>query len=90
MPLQDRLSIVSKVDTVITFDPETYEEKVVIVRNDINLNNIKSLRLLQTWYWDERKNRLSICSDQVGPIIDMIDYNGNLRFSRPLYYVKVK
>jgi uncharacterized protein YfaS (alpha-2-macroglobulin family) len=27
----------SNVDTVVTFDPETYEEKVQIVRNDLNL-----------------------------------------------------
>ncbi|HOY07485.1 MAG TPA: MG2 domain-containing protein [Saprospiraceae bacterium] len=29
----------SNVDTVVTFDPETYEEKVQIVRNDLNLTS---------------------------------------------------
>lgn len=90
MPIEDRLSLVSKIDTVVTFDPETYEEKVIIVRNDVNPADVNFIRLYQTWYWDERKNRLSICSDQVGPMVDVLDYDGNFKFSRTLYYLKIK
>ncbi|MCB0575780.1 MAG: hypothetical protein KDC61_14570, partial [Saprospiraceae bacterium] len=40
MSTDDVLSMLSKTDTVVTFDPETYEEKVQIVRNDINWEDV--------------------------------------------------
>jgi hypothetical protein len=82
----ERKSMLAKTDTVVTFDPETYEEKVQVVRNEINPDNIRHLRLVQTWYWDERRHRLSICLDAVAPVIDVLDTQGNFRFARPLFY----
>ncbi len=86
----ERTSMLARSDTVATFDPETYEEKLRIVRNDINPEDIKNLRLYQTWYWDERRNRLSICLDAVAPIRDIIDMAGNVRYSMPLFIRKAR
>lgn len=83
---EERKSMLAKNDTIVTFDPETYEEKVVPIQNELNINNIRYLRLTQTWYWDERRHRLSICLNSVAPLIDVLDSKGNFRFARPLYY----
>lgn len=88
MPLtkEERLSMLSKTDTIVTFDPETYEEKVMLARTDLNPEIIQQLRLMQTWYWDEKKHRLFIRLDAVAPMIDVTDSYGNFRYQRPLYY----
>ena len=90
LPPAERKSMLARTDTVVTFDPETYEEKVMVVKNEINPDNIRSLRLVQTWYWDERRQRLSICLDAVAPLLDVTDSFGNFRYQRPLYYRKTK
>lgn len=85
---EERNSILYKTDTIVTFDPETYEEKIAVVRNDLNVSNIRHLRLLQTWYWDERRHRLSICLDGVSPLMDVFDSQGNFRYTMPLFLRK--
>ncbi len=83
---EDRRGLIAKTDTVVTFDSETYEEKISIVHNALNINSIRHVRLIQTWYWDENKHRLSICMDAVAPLIDVLDNEGNFRYQTPLYY----
>jgi hypothetical protein len=85
---KERTSMVAKSDTVITFDPESYEEKAVVVNKEINPYDIRQLRLVQIWYWDERRARLSICLDAVGLLKDEFDDMGNFKFSRLLFYRK--
>ena len=86
MSREERLKLLSGSDTIVTFDPETYEEKVTVVRNDINIEYVRKFRLVQTWYWDERRHRLSICLDAVAPLLNITDDWGNLRYFRPLFY----
>jgi len=86
----ERASMLSHSDTVVTFDPETYEEKMTIVHNDINPDDIKILELYMTWYWDERRSRLSIALDAVAPARDVYDPAGNFRFSIPMFIRKTR
>lgn len=83
---EERLSMLSRSDTVVIFDPETYEEKVTVVSRNIDPASITQLRLMQTWYWDEKKHRLSIYLDAVAPMVDVKDSDGQVRFQQPLYY----
>ena len=77
---KERLALLSVTDTIVTFDPETYEEKIVIVSNERDADNVSSLRLVQSWYWDERRHRLSICLDAVAPWLEMEDFHGDYRY----------
>ena len=72
-PQTVRYTMMHRMDTVVTFDPETYEEAVKVVSNDLNIDNIHELRLVQTWFWDERKSRLYIHLDAVAPLYNMVD-----------------
>jgi Gliding motility associated protein GldN len=88
---QDRIQLMApRRDTVVTFDPETYEEKVIVVQNELNPDNIEQLRLVQHWYWDERRGRLSITLEAVGLLIKVFDDFGEYRYSRLLCYRRVK
>jgi hypothetical protein len=80
----------TRVDTIVTFDLETYEEKTVEVRNELNPDDVNELRLIQHWYWDERRGRLSITLEAVGLIIKVFDDFGEYRYSRLLCYRRVK
>jgi hypothetical protein len=79
-----------RVDTIVIFDPETYEEKIKAVQNELNPDDIDQLRLIQHWYWDERRGRLSITLEAVGLMIKVLDDFGEYRYSRLLCYRRVK
>jgi gliding motility associated protien GldN len=83
----DVLSMLSKADTVVTFDPETYEEKVQIVRNDINWEDVKRFRLKEVWFFDKQASILRVRILGIAPMIDVRDNEGNFRFEKPMFWV---
>lgn len=80
----------SRLDTILTFDPETYEEMIVAVQNDLTPDNITQLRLVHHWYWDERLGRLSVTLESVGLLLDVYNTTGQYRGARLLYYRRAK
>ncbi|MFZ4634417.1 MAG: gliding motility protein GldN [Saprospiraceae bacterium] len=83
----DVLGMLSKSDTVVTFDPETYEEKVQIVRNDINWEDVKRIRLKEIWYFDKESSQLQVRILGIAPLIDVTDNDGNFRFEKPMFWI---
>jgi len=83
----DVLSMLSKTDTVVTFDPETYEEKIQIVRNDINWEDVKRFRLKEVWFFDKNTSTLNVRILGIAPMIDVKDNEGNFRFEKPMFWV---
>ena len=83
----DVLSMLSKTDTIVTFDPETYEEKVTVVRNDINWENVRRFRLKEIWFFDKETSTMQVRILGIAPLIDELDNQGNFRFERPLFWV---
>ena len=53
-------SIGASVDTIITFDPETFAETMKIVRNELNWENIKRFRLKEDWFFDEETSTMQV------------------------------
>jgi len=88
--MAERRSMLVKIDTMVNFDPETYEEVREIKRREINADSIQQLRLMQTWCWDDDRHRLSISLEGVAPLVDVFSYWGDLMFSRPLFYRRGK
>lgn len=83
----DVLNMLSKTDTVVTFDPETYEEKVQIVRNDINWEDVKRFRIKEVWFFDKETSTMQVRILGIAPMIDVKDNEGNFRFERPMFWV---
>jgi gliding motility associated protien GldN len=84
---QDVVTMLSKQDTVVTFDPETYEEKIQIVNNDINFEDVKRFRLKEIWFFDKKTSTLQVRILGIAPLIDAKDDEGNFRFEQPLFWV---
>jgi len=80
-------SMGATVDTVITFDPETYEEQVQVVRNEINPEDVKQFRVKEIWFFDEESSVLKQRILGIAPLIDVFDDNGNFRFTKPMFWV---
>jgi gliding motility associated protien GldN len=77
----------ASVDTIVTFDPETYEEKRQIVRNEINWENVKQFRVKEVWFFDKESSTLQVRILGMAPLIDEYDDNGNFKYTRPMYWI---
>lgn len=80
-------SMGASVDTVITFDPETYEEQIQVVRNDLNPEDVKRYRLKEIWFFDEESSTMQVRILGIAPLIDVKDDNGNFRYEKPMYWL---
>lgn len=84
---QDEMqNIGSSVDTIITFDPETFEEIVQVVVNDLNPEDIKKYRIKEVYFFDEETSTLDVRILGLAPIIDRVDDNGNFLNSGPMFW----
>ena len=76
----------ASVDTVITFDPETYEENIQIVRNDINPEDVKRFRLKEIWFFDKESSTLQVRLLGIAPLLEVKDDNGNFKYEQPMFW----
>jgi hypothetical protein len=90
MPLKDRMHVIISRDSVITFDPETYEEKMVVIDNSMDGQEIMDLRLVQDWLWDDRQTYPVFQLYAFAPLEQVLDDEGNPRFKRPVFWRLVK
>jgi gliding motility associated protien GldN len=77
----------ASIDTIITFDPETYEEKIQIVRNDINLEDVKRFRLKEIWFFDEESSEMKVRILGIAPLLEVKDNQGNFVREQPMFWV---
>ena len=81
-------SLSATVDTIVTFDTDTYEEEVQIVKKSkINYKDFEYFRVLQHWYFDKSTNTLASKVISIGPLQDVLDANGELKYRKALYYI---
>ncbi|MEM6965575.1 MAG: hypothetical protein AAF573_12460 [Bacteroidota bacterium] len=78
----------ASVDTVITFDPETFQEATTIIKNSkTDYKDIDYYRVLQHWYFDKSTNTLASKVISIGPLKDIKDEKGKLKYRRALFYI---
>lgn len=80
-------SMGASIDTVITFDPETYEEQIQIVRNDLNPEDVKRFRVKEIWFFDEESSTMQVRILGIAPLLDEKDDNGNFLYEAPMFWV---
>jgi hypothetical protein len=78
--------MLSKSDTVITFDPETYDEKITIVNNHITWEDVKRFRIKEVWYFDKKTSTMQVRILGISPLIDVRDNEGHFRFEKPMFW----
>lgn len=83
-PAQLRAQII-KNDTIVVFAPDTFMETPVVVQENAT-ERVEKIRLVQNWYYDERRHRLTTRVVAVAPLAAIRDEDGYLRYFKPLFY----
>lgn len=58
VPLDKRACLFSCSDTIVTFDPQTWQEHVQVIETGLDNQEVEDLQLVEEWYWDEGQQRL--------------------------------
>lgn len=74
----------TQTDTIITFDPETFEEEWRVVKSEYY---IASFRILQDFYFDTKTNTFNTRVLAVAPIRKFYDDNGNFKYQSPIFWI---
>jgi gliding motility associated protien GldN len=77
----------ARIDTVITFDPDTYEEKTQIVSNDINPEDVRRYRIKEVWFFDKESSTMQVRILGIAPLLDIFDDAGNFKYEKPMFWV---
>ena len=74
-------------DTVTSFHPETYDEIITPIVNEVNSEDIKRYRIKEVWYFDEASSTMKVRILGIAPLKDVFDDNGNFRNEKVLFWV---
>ena len=85
MSTREIKKIGNSIDTIITYDVNTFEEVVQVVVNNLKGEDVNKLRLMQDWVWDEKTKELNIRFVGFKPIIDRFDDKGKFLNSGPIF-----
>ncbi len=78
----------NRIDTAIIWDPDTYEEKVQIVKNQINWEDINKFRIKEVWYFDKELSTFNNRILAIAPILDRIDPDtGEFKYTEVLFWI---
>jgi len=78
----------NRVDTTTTYDPETYEEKIVITESPVNPEDIQRYRVKEVWYFDKKHSVMKVRILGIAPIKDEFDdETGIYKYSFPLFWI---
>lgn len=80
-------SLLYRRDTIEVEDPVTFEEKITVVENATNWEDVKRFRIKESWFFDTKTSTLRHRILGIAPIIEERDEEGNFRFEKPLFWV---
>ncbi|MCP4443320.1 MAG: hypothetical protein GY810_30835 [Aureispira sp.] len=77
--------MIHSLDTIITFDPETFEEIVQIVETEMDPEEAGPISFVQQFVWDETQQQLYIKPIRFAPSIDEMHYSDKDDFRQPFF-----
>ncbi len=86
LTVEEAASIGASVDTIITFDPETFAETMKIVRNELNWEDIKRFRIKEDWFFDEETSTMQVRILGIAPLREVYDDQDNFKYEQPMFW----
>ncbi len=77
----------SHTDTTVIIDPVDFSEKLTVVHNEINYEDIKRFRIKEMWYFDEERSQMKVRILGIAPLRDVEDDNGNWKYESPMFWL---
>lgn len=75
-------------DTSLIFNPDTYEDEVVITNSPVNPEDIQKYRVKEMWFFDEESSRMGVRILGIAPIKDYYDEStGEYKYAIPVFWV---
>jgi hypothetical protein len=76
-------------DTIITFNPETFEEKMTIVNTQqyFDAEHITTFRIVQDFYFDTETNTFKTRILAIAPLMKIFNDNGDFVYQYPLFWI---
>jgi hypothetical protein len=75
-------------DTTSTYEAIKGYKGEIITDFKTLYEKVTKLRLVQEWFWDDRKTQLIINTKAMAPLVEIKDDNGTYLFDQPLFYCK--
>jgi hypothetical protein len=82
-----RKAVFNSIDTIVSINPNNFEQEVKVIKNDIQPSDIRNIRLVHDWYWDNKRQKLYVRLAAVAPMKEEFMSPENI-YERPLFYQK--
>jgi len=79
--------IFSYADTITVFDEDTYEEKIMIIQNEIDVTDVKRYRLKEIWFFDEEASLMKVRIMGIAPLKDVVADDGTYLGEEALFWM---
>jgi hypothetical protein len=87
---EDLLQFSARIDTVIVFDPETFEQAIEVRYKPDAPESLQAARFIVRWFWDDRLRKLYFQPVAWAPVGGVYDENGGLVYLKALFWVKTE
>ena len=81
--------IVFSMDTTIIYDPVTEKERVKVVPNELNWEDIKRFRIKEIWFFDEETSTMQVRILGIAPLREVTKEQGfnTVTYDQPMFWV---
>lgn len=87
MSVSDVENIGRRTDTVIQLDPESLEEKQVIVEENLQWDKIVKYKIKEVWFFDTKTSTMQVRIIALAPVMEYRDAAGNYIGDMVMYWV---
>ncbi len=77
----------AEVDSIETFNPQTYEPEIKVIRNELDLNSVKRFRVKEDWFFDKESSTLQVRILGIAPVLPIRADGGDVIGESPMFWV---
>lgn len=87
---QEVKEIISTIDTIVTFDPETFKETLQAINNTIHPGDIYTFEMKQFIYYDKKAVTFKVIPSAIAPVFPTFNNKGEVVETKPLFWIPIQ
>ena len=80
-------SVLYRIDTVVLWEPETYDEQVQVVETGTYNEDIQRFRTKEVWFFNSKTSEMDVRIIGIAPMKNVEDDGGNFLYEQPLFWI---